>query len=57
MDQLINDEQPHAEVVIHKVIYHNDTNLYTVLKVQVAETSDAIQDKVVSVTGYSPLLQ
>lgn len=57
MDQLNIEEQPYVKGVIHTVIYHNDTNLYTVLKVKVAETSEAIEDKVVSVTGYFPLLQ
>lgn len=57
MDQLKIEEQPYVKGVIHTVIYHNDTNLYTVLKVKVVETSEAIEDKVVSVTGYFPLLQ
>lgn len=32
MDQLNIEEQPYVKGVIHTVIYHNDTNLYTVLK-------------------------
>lgn len=51
------EEEPFLKGTVNTVIYHNDANLYTVLKVKVTETSEAIEDKVVSVTGYFPALQ
>ncbi len=51
-DQLKLEEEPYLKGTVNTVIYHNDTNLYTVLKVKVTETSEAIEDKAVSVTGY-----
>ncbi|AZV50733.1 MULTISPECIES: SF1B family DNA helicase RecD2 [Bacillus] len=56
-DQLKMEEEPFLKGTVNTVIYHNDANLYTVLKVKVRETSEAIEDKVVSVTGYFPALQ
>ncbi|MCY8835563.1 hypothetical protein, partial [Bacillus atrophaeus] len=56
-DQLKMEEEPFLKGAVTTVIYHNDANLYTVLKVKVTETSEAIEDKVVSVTGYFPALQ
>lgn len=56
-DQLKLEEEPYLKGTVNTVIYHNDTNLYTVLKVKVTETSEAIEDKAVSVTGYFPALQ
>nr|WGE05336.1 ATP-dependent RecD-like DNA helicase [Bacillus subtilis] len=56
-DQLKLEEEPYLKGTVNTVIYHNDTNLYTVLKVKVTETSEAIEGKAVSVTGYFPALQ
>lgn len=56
-DQLKLEEEAYLKGTVNTVIYHNDTNLYTVLKVKVTETSEAIEDKAVSVTGYFPALQ
>ncbi|WP_246940691.1 ATP-dependent RecD-like DNA helicase [Bacillus pinisoli] len=38
-------------------IFHNDSNLYTVLRIRIEETTENYEDKEAIVTGYFPLLQ
>jgi exodeoxyribonuclease V alpha subunit len=38
-------------------IFHNDTNLYTVMRIKIDETTENYEDKEAIVTGYFPLLQ
>jgi exodeoxyribonuclease V alpha subunit len=38
-------------------IFHNDTNLYTVMRIKIDETTETYEDKEAIVTGYFPLLQ
>ncbi|WP_456278172.1 SF1B family DNA helicase RecD2 [Bacillus sp. AK128] len=38
-------------------IFHNDSNLYTVLRIRIEETNENYEDKEAIVTGYFPLLQ
>ncbi len=55
-DQIEMEEASFVKGTVAAVIYHNETNLYTVLKVKVEETSESFEDKTVSVTGYFPLI-
>ena len=55
-DQIEMEEASFVKGTVTAVIYHNETNLYTVLKVKVEETSESFEDKTVSVTGYFPLI-
>jgi exodeoxyribonuclease V alpha subunit len=38
-------------------IFHNDSNLYTVIRIRIEETTENYEDKEAIVTGYFPLLQ
>ncbi|HZH58674.1 MAG TPA: ATP-dependent RecD-like DNA helicase, partial [Metabacillus sp.] len=53
---LFGDNERYVKGLVKVVIFHNDQNLYSVLKVRVHETSENIEDKEITVTGYFPLL-
>lgn len=53
---LFSDNERYVKGLVKVVIFHNDQNLYSVLKVRVHETSENIEDKEITVTGYFPLL-
>ena len=55
-DQIQMEEASFLKGTVTAVIYHNETNLYTVLKVKVQETSESFDEKTVSVTGYFPAI-
>ncbi|MGX9975512.1 SF1B family DNA helicase RecD2 [Bacillus subtilis] len=55
-DQIEMEEASFVKGTVTAVIYHKETNLYTVPKVKVEETSESFEDKTVSVTGYFPLI-
>lgn len=50
-------EESFVKGKILAVIYHNETNHYSVLKVKVEKTSETFEDSSVSITGYFPALQ
>ncbi|MDA1477393.1 SF1B family DNA helicase RecD2 [Bacillus changyiensis] len=50
------DEASFLKGMVTAVIYRNETNFYTVLKVKVQETSEIFEDKSVSVTGCFPIV-
>ncbi|MEC2076733.1 ATP-dependent RecD-like DNA helicase [Metabacillus fastidiosus] len=53
---LFTVEERFVKGLIKVVIFHNEQNLYTVLKVRIQETTEQIEDKEITVTGYFPLL-
>lgn len=55
-DQMKLEDEPFLKGTIQAVIFHNESNLYSVLKVKVIETSENLEEKTASVTGYFPAL-
>ncbi|KKI88512.1 hypothetical protein WQ54_30405 [Bacillus sp. SA1-12] len=53
---LFGEKERYVKGLVKVVIFHNEQNLYSVLKVRVHETSEKIEDKEITVTGYFPLL-
>ncbi|MBD1381253.1 SF1B family DNA helicase RecD2 [Metabacillus arenae] len=53
---LFNESERYLKGVISIVIYHNEQNLYTVLKVKIEDTSENYEEKDITVTGYFPQL-
>ncbi|MED4530820.1 ATP-dependent RecD-like DNA helicase [Metabacillus fastidiosus] len=53
---LFTADERFVKGLIKVVIFHNEQNLYTVLKVRIQETNEQIEDKEITVTGYFPLL-
>ncbi|MGG3888758.1 SF1B family DNA helicase RecD2 [Metabacillus fastidiosus] len=53
---LFTADERFVKGLIKVVIFHNEQNLYTVLKVRIQETTEQIEDKEITVTGYFPLL-
>lgn len=53
---LFGEKERYVKGLVKVVIFHNEQNLYSVLKVRVHETSENIEDKEITVTGYFPLL-
>ncbi|MDQ0231533.1 SF1B family DNA helicase RecD2 [Metabacillus malikii] len=53
---LFGEQERYVKGLIKVVIFHNDQNLYSVLKVRVHETTEEIDEKEITVTGYFPLL-
>jgi exodeoxyribonuclease V alpha subunit len=53
---LFGENERYVKGLVKVVIYHNEQNLYSVLKVRVHETSENIEDKEITITGYFPLL-
>ncbi|MCM3161888.1 ATP-dependent RecD-like DNA helicase [Metabacillus litoralis] len=53
---LFGEKERYVKGLVKVVIFHNEQNLYSVLKVRVHETSEDIEDKEITVTGYFPLL-
>ncbi|MED4463962.1 SF1B family DNA helicase RecD2 [Metabacillus fastidiosus] len=53
---LFTEDERFVKGLIKVVIFHNEQNLYTVLKVRIQETTEQIEDKEITVTGYFPLL-
>jgi exodeoxyribonuclease V alpha subunit len=53
---LFGDKERYIKGLVKVVIFHNEQNLYSVLKVRIHETSENIEDKEITVTGYFPLL-
>ncbi|MGD7009794.1 SF1B family DNA helicase RecD2 [Metabacillus sp. 84] len=59
IDELGNGDsgdKPFLKGIIKAVIFHNEKNLYTVLKARQVESNLDIDEKDVTVTGYFPLL-
>ncbi|KZZ86033.1 SF1B family DNA helicase RecD2 [Bacillus sp. SJS] len=59
MDELSSanhEEKPYVKAVIRAVIFHNEQNLYTVLKAKLLESNLEFDEKEITVTGYFPLL-
>ncbi|MBS2969806.1 ATP-dependent RecD-like DNA helicase [Metabacillus sp. KIGAM252] len=59
MDELSSanhEEKPFVKAVIRAVIFHNEQNLYTVLKAKLLESNLEFDEKEITVTGYFPLL-
>ncbi|MBW3700680.1 ATP-dependent RecD-like DNA helicase [Bacillus altitudinis] len=55
-DQMKLEDEPFLKGTVQAVIFHNESNLYSVLKVKVIETSENLEEKTASVTGYFPAL-
>ncbi|WP_273125065.1 SF1B family DNA helicase RecD2 [Bacillus weihaiensis] len=53
---LFEENERFVKGLVKVVIFHNEQNLYSVLKVRVQETSEEIDDKEITVTGYFPTL-
>ncbi|WP_226667271.1 ATP-dependent RecD-like DNA helicase [Metabacillus litoralis] len=53
---LFAENEKYVKGLVKVVIFHNEQNLYSVLKVRIHETSEDIEDKEITVTGYFPLL-
>lgn len=53
---LFSEDKRYIKGLIKVVIFHNEQNLYTVLKVRIHETSEEIEEKEITVTGYFPIL-
>ncbi|MFC0270110.1 ATP-dependent RecD-like DNA helicase [Metabacillus herbersteinensis] len=53
---LFNEKERFVKGLIKVVIFHNEQNLYSVLKVRVQETNEQLEEKEITVTGYFPLL-
>ena len=53
---LFGENERYVKGLVKVVIFHNEQNLYSVLKVRVHETSENFEDKEITVTGYFPLL-
>ncbi|MFV2046742.1 ATP-dependent RecD-like DNA helicase [Metabacillus litoralis] len=53
---LFGEKERYVKGLVKVVIFHNEQNLYSVLKVRVHETSEDIEDKEITVTGYFPFL-
>ncbi|TXC90046.1 ATP-dependent RecD-like DNA helicase [Metabacillus litoralis] len=53
---LFAENEKFVKGLVKVVIFHNEQNLYSVLKVRIHETSENIEDKEITVTGYFPLL-
>lgn len=53
---LFGENERYVKGLVKVVIFHNEQNLYSVLKVRVHDTSENIEDKEITVTGYFPLL-
>ncbi|MCD7032996.1 ATP-dependent RecD-like DNA helicase [Metabacillus sp. GX 13764] len=51
------DQKEFVKGRLRAVIFHNESNLYTVLKLKISETNLSYEDKEITVTGYFPLLQ
>jgi exodeoxyribonuclease V alpha subunit len=54
--QIVFDEKSFIKGVHIGTIFHNETNLYSVVRIRVEETNEVNTDKEVVVTGYFPLL-
>ncbi|GMB07521.1 ATP-dependent DNA helicase (RecD/TraA family) [Thermolongibacillus altinsuensis] len=54
--QIAFDEKSFIKGVHIGTIFHNEANLYSVVRIRVEETNEANTDKEVVVTGYFPLL-
>lgn len=44
-DQMKLEDEPFLKGTIQAVIFHNESNLYSVLKVKVIETSENLEEK------------
>jgi exodeoxyribonuclease V alpha subunit len=53
---LFGENERYVKGLVKVVIFHNEQNLYSVLKVRIHETSEEIEDKEITVTGYFPHL-
>ncbi|MTH52531.1 ATP-dependent RecD-like DNA helicase [Bacillus mangrovi] len=51
-----NENKPFVKGIIKAVIFHNEQNLYTVLKARLLESNLEFDERDVTVTGYFPLL-
>lgn len=51
------DKKEFVKGTIRAVIFHNEQNLYTVLKLKVNENNISYEEKDITITGYFPLLQ
>ncbi|WP_243290655.1 ATP-dependent RecD-like DNA helicase [Bacillus sp. FJAT-47783] len=53
---MFHEERSYVKGVIQHIVFQNEENFYTVLKVKVSETNETFVDKQITVTGYFPLL-
>jgi len=53
---IFQEEKSFVKGVIQHIVFQNEENFYTVLKVKISETNDSFDDKTITVTGYFPLL-
>jgi len=54
--EMFHEQKPYVKGVIQHLVYQNEENFYTVLKLRVTETNQSFSDKHITVTGYFPLL-
>lgn len=53
---IFEEEKSFIKGAIQHIVFQNEQNFYTVLKVKILETNDSFDDKTITVTGYFPLL-
>ncbi|MDQ0224766.1 ATP-dependent RecD-like DNA helicase [Bacillus sp. 7586-K] len=53
---LFGENKQYIKGLVKVVIFHNEQNLYSVLKVRIHESSEPLEEKEITVTGYFPLL-
>ncbi len=54
---LFEEEEKYVKGRILANIFHNEENLYSVVRIRVLETNESFDDKEIAVTGYFPLIQ
>jgi len=53
---LFSEEKKYVKGTPHHIIFHNESNAYTVMRVKVEETNENIKEKDIAVYGYFPVI-
>ncbi|MGV3488131.1 MAG: ATP-dependent RecD-like DNA helicase [Tuberibacillus sp.] len=53
---LFSEEKKFIKGIPHHIIFHNEENAYTVMRVKVEETNENIKEKDIAVYGYFPVI-
>lgn len=53
---LFSEEKRYVKGTPHHIIFHNEDNAYTVMRVKVEETNENIKEKDIAVFGYFPVI-
>ncbi|GGE43020.1 ATP-dependent RecD-like DNA helicase [Pullulanibacillus camelliae] len=53
---LFSEEKKYVKGTPHHIVFRNDDNAYTVLRIRVQETNEAIESKDIAIFGYFPVI-